>query len=245
MLGQRTALFALFLLTATWPDASTGASDAGGPAEIVTIQVGATDIRIPIPPGHVGGEQVPRYVWQGASKNEVFAVFIRQADALLTAQGIPTTFKTVYRVEVFKRAVNRKISRPEFDKLKASMRQGFLERHLPDLADKANEHYREKGTDELSRIIGDKIDEVIIGQPTMLGIVDESDAWISIALLNKGALEAQGRRTTYAVVNTMSMAVVKGKMLTLIVMQTYNNADDLQELLDSSRKWVRRIAKLN
>ncbi len=120
-----------------------------------------------------------------------------------------------------------------------------MEKHLPDITAKVNKQYRDHATRELANIVRAEIDRIAIGQPVTLGLVDDADDWVIIVLLTKLQVDTRGSEVSSNIVFTLTTALVRGKMLTLIIMRIYEDPDDLRISLDSSKQWTREIAKLN
>jgi hypothetical protein len=74
---------------------------------------------------------------------------------------------------------------------------------------------------------------------------DEGPDWVGIAMLMKANLETSEQKAAAHVVSTINTILVKDRMLTALVMRIYEENSDLDELIDDSKEWIRRIVRAN
>src|SRR2546426_4809932 len=169
------------------------------------ISIGDIPILVPIPPEYVGGERVPPLLRQSNNpRNDLLAVYIRYVDAVAAARGVPTTFKTIYRVEVLKRAIGVKVTREELESLKRDLESGFFERHAEAVTREANRRHEVQTKNALSEYVGQNIERVAVGKPETLGVFDEGQDWVGIVLLSKIEIATQGQVVVQPMISTIN-----------------------------------------
>lgn len=209
------------------------------------VSIGDVPILVPIPPAHVGGERVPKIVRQSNNpRNELLAVYIRYVDAVLASRAVPTTFKTVYRVEVLKKAIGTKVTRHELATFKRDLRSGFLERHSEALVADSNRINAAQRKD-LSDYVGQVVNRISIGKLENLGVFDEGPDWVSVLLLTKAELTVGGQVVTQPMIFTINTLIIRDRMVTALVTRIYEDDGDLATVVEDSRKWTHQFYLAN
>lgn len=250
-MGKQIGMFLFGLVGGLWTcdylRAQPGSGESQGRDwQTERVSIGNIPILVPIPPEHVGGERVPTFLRQSNNpRNDLLAVYIRYVDAVVAARGVPMTFKTIYRVEVLKRAIGVKVTREELESLKRSLKAGFFERHAEAMTREVNKRHEIQTKKELSEYLGQNIERVAVGKPETLGVFDEGQDWVGIALLSKVQITTQGQTVSQPMISTINTLLVKDRMLTALVMRIYEERSDLDELVDDSKERIKRIVRAN
>jgi hypothetical protein len=91
-----------------------------------------------------------------------------------------------------------------------------------------------------------KIDMTLdFSKPKSLGMIDESKNHFTSAFIMKISAERNGVRVEPVLGCTMSIVLVKGKLLNVLMYHDYQSDYDLKALYADTKDWVRRIAAAN
>lgn len=222
-------------------------SIANAETQNIQIEVGGTMINVPSPAGFheisdLSPETRKRAETMTPPQNRLIAVFVSEADLGRIMKGDAPEFGRYMFLQVFRDLENRNISRSQFQQLGTQIKQqqNTLSTKLKDKADS----FIEGAADKLSKDSAISL-SLKMGEIVPLGVFLEQSNAVSLAMLAKYQVSAEGEKLDYVVISGTSWVRVKQKVLYANVYSTYKSQDDLNWVRSKSREWVNSLLTFN
>jgi len=211
------------------------------------VKVGGQNISIPSPSGFSEISSISPEIFQlfkdmGTPTNRLLAVFISQEDIRSLSQGEDALLDSFMTIESVKKIEFLSLTEVQFKELRTAIRSQFYtmfeeQRELIDkLADNAGRSISKTNGEDVNYNVGDIVP---------LGIDSETDTSIIASGLTTHRVTVGGESTEDITAATWCTLLVNGKVISLYVYKTYNEASELEWTRQMTQSWTNSILSAN
>lgn len=214
----------------------------GGTLEAAEVAVGTGSIMIPAPPGFadittIAPETVAMFQDRNPTNSRILAVFATTADAGRILRGEKVTLKRYLIAQSVRSLEHITMTTSIFADFRKQMLIGFdelFEKNKP-----KRDALLDSAGHTMTKRFGDT-GSIRVGQILPLGIDTNTAHRTSFSILTKYAFNnTGGKKSEFVSVGTMSMVLLKNRIVYLNVFSTYESDDDLKWARDTSAQWSR------
>jgi hypothetical protein len=226
--------------------AAASLGSAGASAADMTLDVGGTAIRMPVPAGFHDTSRFPgmhklaeRLTPPG---NRVLAIFVDETDAALLAKGATPEMRRYMLVQTEQRFEKGRISSAQFSKVADTVRQKHAT--LLEAAKGKMESVFTDASGKLSKDAGAAIDLKLVEQVPKGIFVDKPDM-IGMANLMSYQVSIAGKPTQRLAAGGTTIVRASDKLLFTYVYGEHRDAKDLEWVTMTSSQWADQIVRAN
>lgn len=213
----------------------------------VEITLGDEALQVAAPAGFadvsgVSKEQFAVFEDMLPESNRLLAVFVTEQDAGRLMRGDSADFREYFLVQSVKALESMTLSKQQFTEIRSMLRQQY-----GDVFEKQKEAIEEGTTragKSLSKRLGTDVDFNISGM-VPLGIDEETASHISMSFLSKYDMTVDGEIIESVVAGTMTVLLVRGKVIYLYAYRTYEGEKDLRWTRSQVKSWLPDIVSFN
>jgi len=218
------------------------------PPKSSSIRLGAQEILIPAPEGfEEAASQFPSFKARveatEAPQNDALLAFLPASDCESLRKGLNPTLNFYTKVSVFRAGKELRLTASELATAVNDVRKnaGALldpdSQHMKDLDRRVEER--------LSAIASTETKIDIVGKPEIMGEFDTQPNVSSFLALIAYKMAAGGAEKTFSVLMTISLVLVKERIIFAYVFRQYESKADLEPLRLFTKKWTSSILAAN
>ena len=174
--------------------------------------------------------------------NNLHAVFVTASDAGKLLKSQSPELKRYLIVQTAKSLESVALGARHFAELRTKIREEY--ESLFDQNKSKIDELAKNASQKLSNRISDKF-EMKVGEMLPMSINSETAYHISLSSLNKFSTSTADENTEFISAGTMSMVLLKGRVVYLNVFSTYNNLEDLKWTQSVAEKWTESTVRSN
>jgi len=174
--------------------------------------------------------------------NNLHAFFVTASDSGKLLKSQSPELKRYLIVQTVKSLESVTLGARHFAELRSKLREEY--ESLFDQNKSKIDELAKKASQKVSNRISDKF-EMKVGEMLPLSINSETAYHISLSSLAKFLTSTAEDNTEFISAGTMSMVLLKGRVVYLNVFSTYNNIDDLKWTQSVAEKWTKSTIRSN
>ncbi|HOQ04283.1 MAG TPA: hypothetical protein PKY88_03595 [Anaerohalosphaeraceae bacterium] len=213
----------------------------------VEITIGEETLQVSAPDGFtelksISEEQFAMFEGMLPKSNRLLAVFISQQDAGRLLRGEPAQFREYMTVHSVKELENLTLPKYQFAELRSVLRKEY------DTLLQNQEESIDKMTNEAGKALSQRFGAEVnfnVNGVIPLGIDKETASYITMSQIAKYKLSVDGDQTEHTVAGTITVLLIKGKVLYLSVFKTYEEDNDLEWTRSRSKNWLSYVLSAN
>ena len=213
-----------------------------------SIRLGTHEILIPAPEGfEEAGSQFPdfkaRVEATEAPQNDALLAFLPASDCESLRKGLNPTLNYYAKISVFRAGRELRLTAAEL-----ATAVNDIRKNGNSLLDPNSQHIKEldrRVEERLSAINSAETKIDIIGKPEIMGEFDTQPNVNSFLALIAYKMAAGGAEKTVSVLMTISLVLVKERIIFAYVFRQYESKDDLEPLRLFTKKWTSSILAAN